>query len=260
MKCLAIITTLFALALGGCVNGPNSPYEAYGDRVNTEGFGHKYAQPEDEEALVMSPGDTISVQIARNPEISTVQQIRFEGVIQMAYVGDVKVAGLTPLQIRDKLTVLMSPFIRDVVIEVAPLEITSKNVYLFSTDQFDNILVEALPVTGDMTLVDLFARLGGMPDGADDEHVRLLRGDPRHPKVYNINFRDLAENGYTAANVRIRPDDMIWLPPTFFFRITQNVNKFTRPLQELQRPLISASQLRQFIENGQVANQGVLIQ
>jgi polysaccharide biosynthesis/export protein len=260
MTRLVAITIALAIIAGACTNGPNSRYEDFGNRANPEGFGHRYAQPDNEDELVMAPGDTIQVQIARNPELSTIQEIRYEGVIQMAYIGDVKVAGLTPTQIRDKLTVLMTPFIQGVSIEVAPLAITSKNVYLFSTDQFDNIIARVFPVQGDMTLIDLFAQLGAVPDGTDDEHVRLIRGDPRHPDVLNINFRDMVSAGRTAANVQLKPDDMIWLPSNFLYRVTQAVNRVTRPLQQIQRPLISIDQIRSFIENGRLQNQGVFVQ
>ncbi|MEZ6194473.1 MAG: polysaccharide biosynthesis/export family protein [Planctomycetota bacterium] len=253
MTRLAVTLTLATVLVVGCTNGPNSRYEEFGDRVNTEGFGHRFAQPEDGRGdLVMGPGDTIRIDVARNPELSSEQTIRYEGVIRMPYVGDVVVAGLTPAQIRDKLLLLMAPFIREAVIDVTPTRITSKNVYLFSTDQTGSIVARKLPVGGDMTLIDLVTVIGGTPTGVDDCNIKILRADPRHPKPLVVNLRDMVVNGYTAANIRLLPDDMVWFPPTFFYAVAQTINQVTFPLRELRRALRDGDDLRYFIENGEV--------
>lgn len=246
MKIRALALLVVVCTLGGCINGPNSKYEEFGDRVNTEGFGHKFPQPENEEELVLGPADTVDIQIADNPTLSGAQPITFEGAITAPFVGSVRVAGLTPDQIRDKLQILLTPYIRDVSIQVVPVLIQSKVVYIYAYDRFGSLRGRAMPLQGDMTLLDLITRIGGVNFLADEYHIQVIRGDPRHPKKLDINIRDMIENGYTAANIRMRPDDLVLVPQNFFALISSNITRITLPLQSIQR----ASQTIFFLRNG----------
>ncbi len=232
------ITALTALLLLVCCsNGPNSEYAEFGNRVNTSGFGHKYAQPDDATEFVIGPGDSINIQLSNNPALSGTQQIRPEGDITMPFVGNIKVAGLTPSQIRDKIEILMSPYIREVTAQVIPVSIVSKNIYIIAKDLNGALQFQSLAMAGDMTLLDMFAQIGGVPVLADDCHVKVIRGDPLHPKVLNINVRDMVVNGFTAANIQMKPDDMVYLPPTFWARAAMAVREVTSPVRELSNSL-----------------------
>ena len=235
MRHIAVL--LAVLLVAACSNGPNSKFDEFGERANTRGFGHKYAQPENADELVMGPGDTINIQIANNPTLSGTQPIRAEGAITMPWVDAVKVAGLTPTQIRDKIEILLSPYIRNVTVQVVPVGIVSKKIYIFARDIDGALQIQSLPVMGDMTLLDLFASIGGVPTLADDCHVKVIRGDPIHPHVLNINVRDMVLNGYTAGNIQMQPDDIVYLPPTFWARVAIAVRQVTSPVRELSNSL-----------------------
>lgn len=231
----AVVLTV--LMVTACSNGPNSKFEEFGTRANTRGFGHKYAQPDNNDELVMGPGDSINIQIANNPQLGGTQVIRVEGAITMPWVDKVKVAGLSPSQIRDKLEILLSPYIRDCAVQVVPIRIVSKRIYIFARDLNGALQTQALPVTGDMTLIDLFTAIGGVPVLADDCHVKVIRGDPVRPKILNINVRDMVLNGYTGGNIQMLPDDIVYLPPTFWARVAIAVRQVTRPVRELSNSL-----------------------
>ncbi|MCA9320582.1 MAG: polysaccharide biosynthesis/export family protein [Planctomycetes bacterium] len=255
MKRLLIVVVV-GLMGAGCSNGPNSTYEEFGTRVNTSGFGHKYAQPEYEDELVLGPGDTISVQIANNPDLDSIQAVQIEGSIQVAYLGPVKVAGLTPSKVRDKLQLLLTPYIRDVSIVVTPVQIISKKIYVYTTDEKGGLRGRAFPLQGDLTLIDLITEVGGFNELSDDCHVKVVRGDPRHPTVWNINVRDMIENGYTAGNVPMRPDDIVFMQPTFFARIAQTLYKVTQPIRVLSQSVSDTAQSVFFLQNGTLPRNG----
>ena len=257
MKSGSLIVLAAALLLvSACSNGPNSSYEELGDRVNTKGFGHQYAQPEDQDELVLAPGDALDIQIANNPALSGAQVVRIEGVIFAPFVGDVKVAGLTATQIRDKLQILIDPFIRDVTVQVIPTTFNSKRIYIYATDELGGLQGRAYRLQGDMTLIDLISQLGGVATAADDCHIKIIRGDPRHPKSMNINVRDMILNGYTAANVHLKPDDIVYMPPTFFAKVAQFLNRITYPVRSVFQSLTQASSTAIFLQTGALPRRG----
>lgn len=232
-----ILAIAAVLLVSACSNGPNSKFEDFGTRANTRDFGHKYAQPLDAEELVMGPGDVVNIQIANNPTLSGNQAVRVEGAITMPFVGNVKIAGLGPSQIRDKLEILLSPYIREVTVQVIPIKINSKRIYIFAKDLDGSIQLQALAMQGDMTLIDLFAAIGGVPRLADDCNVKVTRGDPINPKTLTINVRDMIVNGYTGGNIQMRPDDIVYLPPTFWAKVAISVRQVTLPVRELSNAM-----------------------
>lgn len=245
-----IVLLVVVLTLGACVNGPNSTYEEFGERANTEGFGHKFPQPENEDDLVLGPADTLDIQIANNPTLSGAQPISYEGAITAPFVGSVRVAGLTPDQIRDKLQILLTPYIQDVSVQVVPVLIQSKVIYVYGYDRFGSLRGRALPLQGDMTLLDAITRIGGVTYLVDEYHCQVIRGDPRHPKKLDINLRDMIVNGYTAGNIRMRPDDILLLPENFFALVSSTILRATLPLQALSRGLSSATSTYFLLKNG----------
>ena len=247
---------LVVLMLLPSCNGPNSTYEEFGDRVNTKGFGHRYAQPEGQDELVLGPRDVVGIRIANNPDLDSNQPIRADGKIIMPWVGDVEVGGLAPTQIRDKITILLTPYIRDVSVQIIPLAINSKRIYIFTTGQFGELVASALPLQGDYTLVDLVSDIGGINEFTDDCHIRIVRADPRHPKPLDINLRDIVTNGYSAANITLRPDDIVWFPPTLLGRISQTLSRVTLPVRVLSRGINDVGNAIFFIEEGGVPRRG----
>lgn len=235
---------------GACSNGPNSTYEELGSRVNTRGFGHKYGQPEDLEEPVLAPGDVISVEVANLPELSSKQPVSYDGSIIAPFIGNVKAAGLTSTQVRDKLTVLLSPYIRSPTIQVIPVALDSKNIYLYTTGPYGELIGRKIPIYGDMVLLDLITDLGGFNLPDDDCHVKVIRADPRHPVTWNINVRDMIVNGYSAGNVHLKADDIVWLPPSIWARVAQEVNFALYPVQVLFRSAREGVGTFYFIERG----------
>ena len=244
-----LVALLLLVGLLGC-NGPNSKYRELGERANTEAFGHRYAQPEDEDDLTLGPGDVVNIQVANLPEFQTQQPVRFDGRITGPLGIDVKVAGLTPRQVGDKLTVLLNPYIRDVNVQVVAVGIRSKNLYLYTTGRFGELVGRMVPLQGDMTLLDLMTLIGGVPQLADDAHVRVIRGDPRHPKKWDINVAEMILRGYTGGNIQMKPDDIVFLPPSFFARMAQTINVATLPVRVMSRGIQDMASTYYFIESG----------
>ncbi|HGY90947.1 MAG TPA: hypothetical protein ENK43_07230 [Planctomycetes bacterium] len=246
-----LLALLMVILTVGC-NGPNSKYEEFGNRVNTRAFGHKYAQPEYEDEWTLGPGDVISIQIANNTDLDSLQPILADGTVQVSYVGPVKVAGLTTEQIQSKIQLLLSPYIRGVSVVVTPQRIVSKRIYVFTTELRGGIRARALPLQGDYTVLDLVADVGGIDFLADDCHLKVIRGDPRHPQVLDINVYDMFVNGYTAGNIQLRPDDIVYFQPSFFARIAQTLYQATLPLKSLSLNLSEAADTVLFIQTGRL--------
>lgn len=237
MRNRAAPAALIVLAsLWGCAsNGPTSTYEELGQDANTRGFGRLYPQDPDENAFVFGVGDEVVVNVADTPEMSGKFPVRQDGMITLQLVNDVAAAGETTEGLRRKIELRLAAFLRDPQVTVGVGLIQSKHIFIGSQNPLTGgTVLKKLPYEGDTTLLDIYVAMGAPSSLLDDDtHVRIIRGDPRSPRVMIINVKEIVELGYTGGNIQIRPDDMVFVPPTWLGRINAAIAGISAPFQSL---------------------------
>jgi polysaccharide export outer membrane protein len=203
----AALTLVVVILLGtGCTS---VEYSRDVERIeNQSGFGHLYTGDSNTEYWI-GIGDGIKVQSFDNSELSFNQIVGPDGKITLPLIGDVKVAGLTVSECRERLTDLLLEYYREVDLFVTVPFKNSKKIYIVGQVRRGGVA----RFEGDMTVMDLLARY---PPGqsADTESIWLIRGDPRSPQRYRVNLEEIQELGVTTTNYVLREDDIIYVPPT----------------------------------------------
>jgi polysaccharide export outer membrane protein len=225
---------LAALAMTGCATRP-STFAELGPEANTRGFGEMYP-PDSGGEFTFGIGDTVGLLVQNNPDLSGPFLIRMDGKITLNVIGDVLVAGLTPEQVRQKLEAKVAVYMRSPVITVTPTAIVSKRFYVAAMNPMrGGYIVRQVPYRGDMTLFEVWTRYMGTPSTSldDDQHVKVIRPDPRHPVVRVINIREMLECGYSGGNIQIKPNDIVYVPPTVWGRVAQATAAIAAPFQGL---------------------------
>ena len=192
---------LFGLALTGCSNSPSPP------PAPTSVSLAQYT-------YLIGPGDTLSVIVWRNPDLSMSIPVRPDGKITMPLVEDLPVAGKDPTVVAREVERALSKYIRDPVVTV---------VVTGSVGPYNQLIrvigqatkPQALPYRENMTLLDVMIAVGGITDFADGNHSNLVRTAEGN-KLYRIRLDDLLRNGDISANVAVRPGDVLIIPQTWF--------------------------------------------
>jgi polysaccharide biosynthesis/export protein len=162
----------------------------------------------------IGPLDTLSIQVWRNPELSTTITVRPDGRISAPLVEDLVAAGRTPADLSRDIEKALGKFIRDPVVTI----LVSGFQGVFS-DQI-RIVGEAsrpqsVPYRQDMTILDVMVQVGGLTDFADGNGAVLVRGSEKG-KQYRIRLKDLLKRGDISANVPVKPGDIVIVPQSFF--------------------------------------------
>jgi len=196
-----------ALALsGGCTT---VKYSREQERIeNQKGFGHLYTGDSNTEYWI-GIGDGIKCESFDNPELKFQQIVGPDGKISLPLVGEVKVAGLTVTECRERLTDILLEYYREVDIFVTVPFKNSKKIYIVGQVRRGGVA----RFEGDMTVMDLLSRYPPSQI-ADTESIWLIRGDPRNPQRYQVNLDEIQELGVTTTNYVLREDDIIYIPPT----------------------------------------------
>lgn len=209
----------------GAISGPL--IEITSDLVEKEAAERPKGIPTDVEKLFatpapyeIGPGDILSIVVWDHPELnlpttnggddgpsgaSSVAPgytVDTNGYIQYAYIGPLKVSGLSEMGVRDILSGKLARYVRDPQITVRIQTYRSKRVYLDG-----EVKTPGVEVLNDrpMTLPEAVNRAGGFTSNADRSHVAVTRGDV----TVMVNMPDMIRKGFNPDRIVLRDGDLV---------------------------------------------------
>ncbi len=167
------------------------------------------------EQYVIGPGDTLSVQVWRNPELSISVPVRPDGQISTPLVEDVQASGVTPTELARVMEEELSLYLRDPIVTVI---VTG---FAGPYDRQVRVIGQAaqpraLQYREDMSVMDVMIEVGGITDVAAGNRTVLVRNEDGERKQYRVRLHDLLNRGEIDANVDIKPGDVLIIPERFF--------------------------------------------
>ncbi|MFM0089431.1 polysaccharide biosynthesis/export family protein [Paraburkholderia sediminicola] len=124
------------------------------------------------------------------------------GMIQYAYIGPLKVAGLTEMEARDLLAQKLSRYVRQPQVTLRIQAYRSKRVYLDGAIRNPGVQVlNDMP----MTLPEAINRAGGFTPVADRSMVAITRGQ----KTVIVDIPGMIAKGVNPDNIELRRGDMV---------------------------------------------------
>ena len=157
---------------------------------------------------VIGASDVLAVTVWKEPTLSGSILVRPDGMISLALLGDVKAAGLTPLQLSDQITLKLKKYIQEPKVSVVVAEIHSKKVFLLGEVGKKG----PVDMTPGMTLLEAISAAGGLTDFANQKKIYILRIEkPGSQTKIPVKYKD-ALKGVTSANIALQPGDTIIVP------------------------------------------------
>jgi len=198
-----------ALGLQGCSYGV-----IYEELPTAKAVAPATTIPSDYRYLI-GPGDSLSIFVWRNPEVSTTIVVRPDGMISVPLIEDLSVTSKTPTQVARRIEKELSKYIKEPIVSV--------NVGGFIGPYREQIRVigeaaspQSLPYSEDMTLLDLMIVVGGLTEFADGNMAILARVVDGEQRQYTIRIDDLVRDGDLSANIDMLPGDIIIIPEAWF--------------------------------------------
>ncbi|HVO49169.1 MAG TPA: XrtA/PEP-CTERM system exopolysaccharide export protein [Steroidobacteraceae bacterium] len=192
---------VLALLVGGCASKPSAPPAPAAVALGK----YKY---------LIGAGDTLSVIVWRNPDLSMTIPVRPDGKVSLPLVEDLPVAGKDPVMVAREIEHALTRYIRDPVVTVV--------VTQFAGPYSEQVRVigqatkpQALAYRENMTLLDVMIAVGGMTDFADGNRANILRTSEGN-KLYRVRLDDLLRGGDISANVAVMPGDVVIIPESWF--------------------------------------------
>jgi polysaccharide export outer membrane protein len=157
---------------------------------------------------VIGPDDLLSVVFWRDKDMSADVVVRPDGKISLPLLNDVDAAGLTPDELRAKLTKAASKYVEEPNATVVVKEIRSRKVFITG-----NVAKPGnYPLNGDMTVLQLIAVAGGLQEYADSGSIVVMRTENGQQKSFKFNYKDVIKQRHVEQNILLKTGDTVVVP------------------------------------------------
>jgi len=165
---------------------------------------------EHSEVIILREGDVIKINFPGAPNLDATEQIRRDGKINLALVGDVTAAGLTPSDLEKEILKLYSS---QLVTKEVTVTVTSSTFPVFVT----GAVIRPGKVLSDhpITALEAVMEAGGFDyTRADLGHVKVIRTEKGGVKNYTVNLK-LALEAKKSTPFYLKPSDIVYVPEKF---------------------------------------------
>lgn len=154
---------------------------------------------------VIGPGDVLIITSWREKELAGDFLVRPDGKITLPLVNDVDAAGLTPEQLRDRLTRAYVKFLVDPTITVGVKAINSRTVFITGG------VLKPGPyfLSASMTVLQLISVAGGLREFVDGRNITIIRDEGGSQRVFKFNYREVQSGENLGQNISLKPGDTV---------------------------------------------------
>ncbi len=165
-------------------------------------------------AYVIGPDDVVDVSVWGNAEVSRTVPVRPDGRISLPLLNDIQAAGLTPMQLREKVETALRPYMPDPSVSVLVREIHSVKVTIIG----DVKAPGRYEIKDRATVLDVLAMAGGLTEFADRDGIVVLRKDAERTRQLRFDYAKLVSkngngsNGAAVSNFCVKAGDVVVVP------------------------------------------------
>lgn len=158
---------------------------------------------------VIGPDDVVMISVWKNETLSRTLPVRPDGKISMPLLHDVQAAGLTPMQLRDKLASSLAEFMPNPEVAVSVTEVRSYRVSVLGEVQSPGLL----QLRSNTTILEALAMAGGFRDFASPSKIMIFRRDEKgQTQKIRFNYNRAVSSASEQENILLKTGDVIVVP------------------------------------------------
>jgi polysaccharide export outer membrane protein len=154
----------------------------------------------------LTVGDKLRVEVYKDPQLSQSLQVRPDGKVTLPLIGDMSAAGLTSIELRDRIAAALKEYVTNPVVTVIVVETVPPVVYVMG----EVADAGAVPLNGPMSVLQALAMAGGFRDFANTKDIRVLRRSPRGVQTIAFNYKAAVKGD--GDPVMLQPGDTVIVP------------------------------------------------
>jgi len=164
--------------------------------------------PADSASYVIGAEDVLYIHVWKDETLSKTVSVRTDGKISIPLIDEIKAAGLTPLQLKEKLTEKLKEYLDVPTVTVIVMEANSFKVYVSGQVRTPGVL----RLRTETSLAQAVSMVGGFTDWANQSKIIIIRKENGKEKRFTINYKKIIQGKDLNSNILLKPGDTIIVP------------------------------------------------
>ena len=157
---------------------------------------------------VIGPEDILYIHVWREDALSRTVPVRADGNISLPIINEIKAAGLTPLQLKEALTMRLKEFIESPTVSVTVTEANSFKVYVSGQVRTPGVY----RLRSETTVLQIIPLAGGFTEWANQKKIIIIRRENGKEKRIIVNYKKIIKGGDSGSNIVLEPGDTVIVP------------------------------------------------
>jgi polysaccharide biosynthesis/export protein len=157
---------------------------------------------------IVGDSDVIRVNVWKEPEVSQTVVVRTDGNISLPLINEVRVSGMTPLQIQDMVGAKLKNFLNNPQVTVTVIEIHSKRAFITG----EVARPGTYSLNAQTTVLQLIAQAGGFTPFAKKNGIVVLRTEDGRQSRLKFKYNEVVQGKKTEQNIALHPGDTVVVP------------------------------------------------
>lgn len=164
---------------------------------------------------LIGAGDTVSIFVWGNSELSSSVPVRPDGRITTPLVEDVQASGKTSTELAREMERHLSRYIKNPIVTVYVTGFVGRYQEQIRVIG-EAAAPQSIPFKENMTVLDVMIAVGGLTEHANGDGAKLIRTIEGRQQEYQLRLDDLIRDGDITANVSMHPGDILIIPEAWF--------------------------------------------
>ena len=158
---------------------------------------------------VIGPDDVLQINVWKNENLSRTVPVRPDGKISIPLLHDIQAAGLTAMQLRDKIAYALAEFMPNPEVSVIVSDVRSFKVSVLGEVQKPGVL----QLRSSTTVLEAIAMAGGFRDFASPSKITIFRKDPQgKTQKIRFNYNRALSKSDEETDVMLKTGDVVVVP------------------------------------------------
>src|SRR5262245_28213474 len=157
---------------------------------------------------VIGPDDQLTIMFWRETDMSAEVSVLRDGKITLPLLNEVLAAGLTPEQLRIKVTDEAKRYVEEPNATVVVRQINSRKVFINGQVGRGG----PYPLSSTMTVLQLISMAGGLNEYAKASKISIMRTENGKQLRFPFNYKDVIEGKNLKQNIDLKPGDTVIVP------------------------------------------------
>jgi len=164
--------------------------------------------PADSASYIIGSEDVLYIHVWKEENLSKTVSVRMDGKISIPLVDEIQAAGITPLQLKGKLTEKLQDFVEAPNVTVIVMEANSFKVYFSGQVKTPGVL----RLRSETSIAQAISMVGGFTDWANQSKIIIIRKEDGKERQFTVNYKKIINGKDLKSNIILKSGDTIIVP------------------------------------------------